>query len=749
MNSNVEEALARCSQEPIHIPGAIQPFGILFALDDDLNIRQCSQNTFELLACQPDDVFGRPIARVLGFEVHEQVKAGDFSITEPLRANLPRTATPANVFIHRHRGRLIVELEVIEKSPNREDSVGTSAWMRTAFSEMESAPSVVDLCQRACDRLKTLTHLDGWMVYKFHDDGHGEVIAETKDDEWPKYLGLHYPASDIPAQARAIFLDNWVRMIPDRDYAPARLIAQDPAEPPLDLGRALLRSVSPIHIEYLKNMGVRASLTLSLIREGKLWGLIAGHHYRGPRHIALEQRTAAELVARLVSSQLAHREDTEVAGSRQRARSVLQRLVQQMNESAELVGGLTSGEQTVHDLVDCGGAAVALADGAWMKLGNTPTREHLNRLATWLAGTHGDRELFQSDELVTQYPAAAEFAECASGVLALKIPKGAGNYIFWFKPEAIRTVSWAGNPQKSVTAEPGASHLHPRTSFEAWKQIVKQKSLPWSKWEIEAAAELSHAILSIDLQRQYHRELEARAAAEWANEQKEQLLAMVSHDLKNPLHSIMVGVTLVQRTLTPELLGKASTVLAGMQRSTQSMSHLINDLLSISKLESGPVELDIQEHSAASLLEDAQQLLLPIAAEKGVQLQIDTRSARERLIRCDRYRVLQILSNLIGNAVKFTPEGGVVNCWATEGARDTRFSIVDTGPGIAQENLEYVFDRFWQARQTRRLGTGLGLSIAKTLVSAHGGRIWAESKLGTGSTFHFTLPSRARADDSE
>jgi two-component system, chemotaxis family, sensor kinase Cph1 len=743
MSSHVEEALARCAEEPIHIPGAIQPFGILFALDDELRIRQCSENALALLSRERNDLFGRPIAEVLAVDLRKHVKDGDFEISEPLHVCLPTDTGHGYVFLHRRSGRLIVEIELA----NTEAALASGAWMRTAFSQLESAQSVVDLCQRACDQLKTLTGLDGLMVYKFHDDGHGEVIAETKDERWPKYLGLHYPASDIPPQARAIFLENWVRMIPDRDYVPARLIAPHANEPPLDLGRSLLRSVSPVHIEYLRNMGVRASLTLSLIRDGRLWGLIAGHHYQGPLHIPFEQRTAAELIARFVSSQLAHREEAEVAGFPQRARAVIQQLVAQMNATTELVDGLTFGEETVQHLVECGGAAVALADGAWKKMGKTPTRENLNRLAAWLADRHGEVEVFQTDELAKEYPAAAELADCASGLLALKIQKGAGNYIFWFRPEVIRTLSWAGDPHKPVTTEGGISRLHPRTSFEEWKQVVQGKSLPWKRWEIEAAGELSHAMLSIDLQRQYQRELEARAAAEWANEQKEQLLAMVSHDLKNPLHSIMVGVTLVQRTLPPEFVGKASTVLAGMQRSTQSMSHLINDLLSIAKLESGSVELETQEESAAALIEDAHQLLLPIAVEKGVLLQIASHSARDVRVICDRDRVLQVLSNLMGNAVKFTPEGGTVTCWVTEGGREARFSIADTGPGIAQENLEYVFDRFWQARQTQRLGTGLGLSIAKTLVTAHGGRIWAESELGKGSTFQFTLPSKVRVDD--
>lgn len=739
MSLKFEEALADCGREPIHIPGAIQPFGVLLALDEHLRITQCSENV-AALGREPGSALGCSIEAVIGCELRPLVRAGDFESSQPFRLGGPHEAGKWEASLHRHRGQLILELESIPAAAGVGSDAAFGGWVRTALAAIESSMSVAALCQRACEQVRQLTGLDGVMVYKFHDDGHGEVIAESKDEAWPKYLGLHYPASDIPPQARAIFLDNWVRMIPERDYAPVRVVSHDTSAPPLDLGRSLLRSVSPIHLEYLRNMGVRASLTLSLISEGRLWGLIAGHHYSGPRHIGSATRAAAELVARLVSQQLARREELEIASVRKRGNEVLQELVRKMKATAELADGLVEAPKDVRDLLGCGGAAVALADGGWKRLGETPTREHLVQLAAWLDQRRGDWQIFHSDELVREYPRAADFKDCASGLLALRIPKGSGNYILWFKPEVIRTITWAGDPNKPLVGESGLVRLRPRASFAQWTQAVQMKSLPWAKWEIELTEALGHAVVSIDLQRQFDRELQARAAAEWANDQKEQLLAMVSHDLKNPLHSVMVGVTLIQRAMPAESLSKVATVLHGMQRSVQSMGHLIDDLLSIAKLASGTIDLEIEEHSAASLFTDILDLMLPIAAEKGVQLQAAADSEHDCRVRCDRQRILQVLSNLVGNAVKFTPSGGRVSCRLTKGGREACFSIADTGPGIAQENLSYVFDRFWQARQTRRLGTGLGLSIAQGLVAAHGGRIWAESAPGQGSTFHFTLP---------
>ena len=333
---------------------------------------------------------------------------------------------------------------------------------------------------------------------------------------------------------------------------------------------------------------------------------------------------------------------------------------------------------------------------------------------------------------------AGDLSNVASGVLAVRIPKGPANYVMWFKPEVVQTVRWAGDPHKAVASATTSTKLHPRHSFEEWQQAVRQRSLPWNDADLTAALELNHAIAAMDLQRQFEREQEAKARAEWAGEQKEQLLAMVSHDLRDPLQSLKLNVSLLQRTLTQESSAEATLVLTSMEGALERMNRLISDLLAISKLESGTARLDVADYQTADLVRDVQQLLLPIAQDKGVRLEVEF---DESSVRCDRDRILQVLSNLVSNAVKFTPQGGLVQICAEATARARRFVVKDSGPGIPSENLAFVFDRFWQARQSQRLGTGLGLTIAKGIVEAHGGRIWAESQVGHGSTFIFVLPA--------
>jgi light-regulated signal transduction histidine kinase (bacteriophytochrome) len=609
--------------------------------------------------------------------------------------------------------------------------------MREGLQAIEAARSVVELCQRACETIKALTGLDGVMAYKFHEDEHGEVIAESKAAAFPQYLGLHYPASDIPRQARAMFLDNWVRMIPDRDYRPVPLTGGEQA-PPLDLSRAFLRSVSPIHIEYLRNMGVRASLTLSIVCGGKLWGLFAGHHYSATKHVPFDKRAACETIARITSLLLLQKSAEEDSGAHERAARARSQLVSHMRESSDIAEGLLGGAITLQELVSCGGAAVMSADGQWQTIGKTPSPDRLGEISRWIEERHGGPEIFQTQHLAADCGTAADFSDAASGVLAVRIPKGQANYVMWFKPEVLQTVRWAGDPHKAIAADSTSTRLHPRHSFEEWRQAVRHRSLPWTNADLASALELKHAIAAIDLHRQFEREQEAKARAEWAGEQMEQLLAMVSHDLRDPLQSLKLNVSLLHRTLMQESSADATLALTSMEQALEHMNRLISDLLAISKLESPTARLDVADYQTADLVRDVQQLLLPIAQDKGVRLEVEF---DESSARCDRDRIMQVLTNLVSNAVKFTPPGGLVQICAEATARERRFVVKDSGPGIPSENLAFVFDRFWQARQSQRLGTGLGLTIAKGIVEAHGGRIWAESQVGHGSTFIFVLPA--------
>lgn len=735
MTKSLQELLDSCGSEPIHIPGAIQPFGALLAADATGRLIHCSANVAEMAGLEPAAILGRAVGEALPAALARLFDAA----AEPRDGNT-RLATAIlqgrnyDAFVHRRAGNVLVELEPAGADPATEaETLGRA--LRAALPAMDTSTTLLELCQQSCIAIQELAGLDGVMAYRFHPDGHGEVIAEVKRPGCPLYLGLHYPASDIPPQARAVFLENWVRMIPDRDYVPVPLLAAPGTTEPLDLGRSLLRSVSPVHIEYLRNMGVRASLTLSLVRGGKLWGLLAGHHYREPRHVPFAARSACEIVARIASAQLGPRGEQEIASARNRARRIRDALARGGDDA-------TAASAQVPAVAGANGAAMRGPDGAWMTFGATPAPAQIEELVAWLATKGADADLFHTRSLAAAWPPAVQFAPTACGLLALRIPKGEDDFLLWFKPEAIETVSWAGDPHKVVSATGDGQSLHPRSSFDAWKETVRLTSAPWQAWQIEEAQELRRVLVELDLQRQFRRAVEARTEAERAREQMEMLMAVVSHDLRNPLHSLLLNVAVLRASLRAEpAAAKVENVITGMQRSLQGMSTLITDLLSVAKLEAGVDSLELKDVPAAELADDILQMLQPIAAEQQVTLEFGQEDDLQ--VTCDRDRILQVLANLVGNAVKFTPPEGRVRLRAFQDGSEVCFAVEDTGPGIAREDLPHVFDRFYQARQARRLGTGLGLSIARSIVEAHQGRIWVDSVVGKGSTFTFALPRRA------
>jgi chemotaxis family two-component system sensor kinase Cph1 len=725
--------LKRCDLEPIHIPGSIQPFVSLVAFkegssqigwwsEDFSSHPLMARATSGLSAMSPTALFGHALAGAR-HDAPATIQDGD---------GCKWRVTP-----HVHGGNTIVEIE-----PWAEESIEVVRALQLGITQMVSAMqdavSVQDLCDAGASSLQRITGYDRVMVYRFHPDAHGEVIAEARNPALSSFLGLHYPASDIPPQARAIFLANWLRMIPDAHYTPVRLLAASADLGPLDLGRAPGRSVSPIHVEYLRNMEVRASLTVSIIHRGQLWGLIACHHCAGPKTPGPEVRSACELAGKLISSLLGIKRDQETADMRAHAKQKLGELVQRMMTEPDLTAALLEGSPSVLDLMPSIGAAAAVYhDNQWKLIGRTPSLEQVRALAVWLH-TEGQHDVFHTDHLAASYPPAENFFEIASGLLSVSIPKGDGNFVMWFRPEILQTVKWGGNPEKPAFADE-AGAIHPRNSFVEWKQSVRMKAAPWQEWEVECATELRSAILAADLRAQFQKEQTARLEAEAANQAKQDLMAVVSHDLKNPLNAIIISMVLIRRSLEAKQTAAADRMLAGIERATTRMKRLIEDLLDVAQIESGNIELTQETANCSELLHETADILAPLVEEKSIALRVleplDALRAR-----CDRERVLQVLSNLAGNAIKFTADGGSVTLGAHHHAGEVVFRVTDTGPGIAPENLSRVFDRFWQAKETRLQGTGLGLAISKGIVSAHGGRIWVESEVGKGATFMFSLP---------
>ena len=480
-----DDALQRCADEPIAVPGAIQPHGALLAVTEpDLAVVVASANAADVLGVTPAS-----LADVLAPADLDRLSAGltgDLAEVNPLRVRI--AGAEVDLVVHRADGLLVTEWEPLAGA-EQADAVW-HARLALVLQRLAASGTLDELTASLARDVRALTGFDRVMVYRFDPEWNGEVVAEDRSAGLEPFLGLRYPASDIPAQARALYATNWLRLIPDATY---RRVPLEPATNPvtgrpLDLSGAMLRSVSPVHLEYLANMGVVASMSVSLVDRGRLWGLIACHSYSGPHRPSYADRVAAEFLGRTASLLL---QTTVEAGEQGRVVAVAQR-------QAELVAALgrtprspaqalTGGTPTVLDLLPAAGAAVRL-DGRLRLLGSTPPAERVPGLVAALLA----RGRPATDALGSVVPEAADVADTASGLLAVEVGGGRGDFLAWFRSETPREVTWGGNPHTPKTVQTDAGpRLSPRRSFAAWRETVRGTATPWRAHEVEAAQALA------------------------------------------------------------------------------------------------------------------------------------------------------------------------------------------------------------------------------------------------------------------
>ncbi|WP_091366121.1 SpoIIE family protein phosphatase [Geodermatophilus telluris] len=476
------DALARCADEPIAVPGAVQPHGALLAVTEPgLDVVVASANAADVLGAE---VTGRTLADLLAPAELDRLRAalaGDLAEAEPLRVS--PGGRELDLLLSRSGGLLVTEWEPVAGAGQ-----AGAAWHRrlpTVLQRLSAPTSLEGLTGVLAREVRALTGFDRVMVYRFDAEWNGEVVAEDRREHLEPFLGLHYPASDIPAQARALYATNWLRLIPDATYTPVPL--EPPLVPgtgrPLDLSGAVLRSVSPVHLEYLANMGVTASMSVSLVDRGRLWGLVACHSYSGPHRPSSADRTAAEFLGR-TASLLLH--TTVEAADRDHAVAVTRREA----ELAAAVGrtprtpaaALVDGTLTVLDLLPAAGAAVRL-DGRLHLLGTTPPADRVAAVVAAVLRAGG-----ATDRLTRALPGFADLTEEASGVLAVEVGRGRGDFLAWFRPETPREVSWGGDPHTSKVTD---GRLSPRRSFARWTETVRGTARPWREHEVAAARALA------------------------------------------------------------------------------------------------------------------------------------------------------------------------------------------------------------------------------------------------------------------
>ncbi len=720
-----------CAEEPIRIPGGIQPHGALIVLDaTSLVVLQASTNAEGLLGAAPLD---GSLADLCG-EAFAREIAGWLQTTDPL---FLRTAhirkRQLQVLGHRTSQGVILEFE---EPPDAEGDTLEALYPRIAhfMEEVQNLESFEAVCSAAAREFRRISHFNRVLIYRFDDEWNGEVIAEDGDGVLPSYAGLRFPASDIPAQARELYRLNPLRQIPTANYQPVPIVpAASPVDgKPLDMSFAALRSVSPVHLEYMRNMGTLASMSVSILVDGKLWGLVSLHNAE-PRRLNAQARSVCDLLGKVLSHHIGSRDRSAYAGHRIGLKRVEGELLTHLANAETLQDGLRDNPTLLLSLTGATGAAV-LHDSRAYLVGETPPLERVKDLAFKLQDSR-ELDRFVTDGLAGLWPEFADIAEQASGVLAISISQIHPSYVMWFRAEVTRTIEWAGDPRKPM--QPSADRLHPRASFATWREQVRGRSQPWGRAELDAAHDFRNAIVNLVLKRAEER-AELTGQLQRSNRELESFSYSVSHDLRAPFRHI-VGYTQLLRDSEDKLSGKSQHYLDSIVEAAATAGQLVDDLLTFSHL--GRTSLSCTTVDMNKVVQEVRRSLGPDVRERNIEWRVGELPPT----RGDAALLRQALINLVSNAVKYSRDRSPAIISITGETTDsgTSYAVEDNGVGFDMAYAHKLFGVFQRLHRMEDFeGTGIGLALTKRIIERHGGSITARAVVDGGACFTFSLPKR-------
>ena len=727
--------LQTCDREPIHIPGSIQPHGVLVAVsDEDLRVVHASENLHSWFGVGAEQAIGRTLGELFGTALETRLRAQVHGREPvPLTPFQTREKGPVQVVAHRLSGLYLVEFERSAGETASFERLHVLVW--EFMQRAQSLWSAAELAGAAAAAVRAITGFDRVMIYRFDEQWNGVVLAEDRNHKLPSYLGLWFPPSDIPAQARELYRVNRLRLIPDVSYVPVPVLpAVHPRKgEPLDMSHSVLRSVSPVHLEYMRNMQTPASMSISVVREGRLWGLISCHHSE-PRHVDYEIRLACDLMGQVFSLQLAAAERNEHYAARMRLNDAHADLLAKLTESGDLFDNLAAHREQLLEAVNAAGVAVVHGTQC-VFAGTTPAESQVLQLAEWLLTTVRS-DVYSTSELPLVYSPAAEFRNVGSGLLAISISPARGAYILWFRPEVVQTVSWGGDPRKPVEDAPSGARIHPRKSFETWKEQVYGRSANWTPAEIDAAADLRAGIVNVVVR--HAEELAAiNAGLERANRELEAFSYTISHDLRAPFRHIMGYAELLREIDGGSLTPEGQRYLTNIIDSGRYAGRLVDDLLTFSHI--GRKALAKADVDLNAVFNEARTRLEPDTADRVIEWKVGSLPR----VQGDTSLLDMVFFNLLSNAVKFTRgrNPAIIEVSSESRPDEVQVSIRDNGVGFDVRHANKLFGVFERLHTMEEFeGTGIGLANVRRIVTRHGGRTWAEAEPGRGATFYFTLP---------
>lgn len=697
--------LANCEDEPIHIPGLIQPHGLLLAFDLEGRLQAWSANAEAMLGAVLRS--GMPFTDVpFGTEdelLHE-VEAcleGARSNAElsPIAMETTLGGRNADFLVHAHEGRVLVEIET--RTYSNDELAAFALRAHRSLNDLKRARSVESLLQSAANQVRAMNGFDRVMAYRFRHDDSGDVVAEARLDSLEPYAGRRYPASDIPAQARRLYTLNTLRFIADVNAIPVPMVGVV-GQPPVDMSHAVLRSVSPIHIEYLQNMGVAASMSVSIVIEGKLWGMLACHHGTA-RHVPHSLRMACDVIAQVIAASLQSMLARDNAAHISRAAELRTRLTQSLLDADDVLSSLRAHEERLRDVLDAD--ALILSEQGKITSSGGIDATLASAIVSALSET-GATDVVQRT-MRREWPEALQRSIGKwVGLLALPFDPESRGWIVALRAEQIETVRWGGRPEKEIGHGPLGPRLTPRGSFDEWRETVRDTAPPWSAGTLQLGRELLAEALHAST---------TRYAA--IDRTRTELLAMLGHDLRNPLQTISLAATMLQGGGNEMKLGRR------LQTASGRMQRLITDVMDMSRLRTG---LGL---GMATAPVDLTQLIVELVDEMrighpGVDYEIA--AAPGVIAQGDRDRLAQVISNLVSNARHHGEPGQSIGIDVVDEPETSVIRVRNAGAPIPDGVAATMYNPFKKSslhHATNRTGLGIGLYIAQQIVQGHGGTL--------------------------
>ena len=727
-----EVTLTNCDKEPIHILGKLQSCGYLLAVDaESHDIKYCSENIRELIGKGCKDVLGENLS--VFFDA-ETVKVC-IALEDEEKAIPQKVVFNARNFLliaHKHAGNIVVELEALQ---TEENPYKHQIYLSTIVSELNAAESEQEMCNLTASLIKEYYDYDRVMVYRFDENWDGIVVSEEKESEMESWLGLRYPASDIPQQARKLFLKQGVRIIADVKSKPVAIqaLSGNEQENPIDLTHSEYRASSPIHIEYLENMGVGASLTAAIISKGNLWGLIACHH-NTPKFISYYKRQYCKYLTQVLSSRIILSSANKALLKVNESAVLRNKLLEKISKDWDVLNGLVTGDYTMLQVTDAHGAAVLL-DGQLRTTGQTPEEEEIKSLIQTLSQAELEDNFYYSNALGKDFQEFETLKTKASGVFCIFLSSARKDALLWFKAEKLETVNWAGNPEKPVTLEDNM-RLSPRKSFDKWSVLQNGQAEPWADYEIAAGKALKQDISEIILEK-YEEVKALNRKLQSAYEDLETFSYSVAHDLRAPLRGID-GFAQIIKDDYSELMdefGRSSvdTIIESADR----MNHLIDDILEFSRVTQAT--LSRTHFSLKALTEELVRFLNVSRDFPNTKIVI---SDALPVVNGDPKMITQVMQNLLTNALKYSAaaEKPLIKIGVESINGKIFYFVKDNGIGFdAERHRTRIFKLFSRLVGKEYAGSGVGLTIVKRIIKKHNGKLKVRSTPGNGSAFLFTL----------